>query len=254
MLRTPLTPLRGLLTLLAPSPCVACDRPISAWRPHLGLCVHCRGRLRSPPHQCRQCGVPIVSRCLPPDFRCGACRVEPPHYDRLYAPFLYVPPLDSVVRHLKYSGLSYLGAHAAAAIASRYGPDLGAVELVVPVPLHWSRRMARGYNQAQEIARPLADLIDRPHLAVLRRRRRTAAQASLSRQSRRQNPVGAFSVRRPTEIDGLHVLLVDDVVTTGATVEAAARALDRHGAGAVTVAALARTPPPQIGPVDWQDS
>lgn len=245
----------GLLTLLLPSPCVACDRPIGYWRPQLGLCVHCRGRLHQARRQCAQCGVPIASRRLPPGFRCGACRLNPPAFDRLHAPYLYLPPLDSVVRHLKFGGLPYLGRHAARLMSQVSTDELRRAEVVVPVPLHWRRQLSRGYNQAREIARPLARLLERRHSAALQRIRATSPQTDLSRLERQIGPAGAFGIRRGSDVGGRHVLLVDDVITTGATLNAAAAVLKQSGAAAVTVAVLGRTPAPGVHPDGaWQDS
>ena len=121
-------------------------------------------------------------------------------------------------------------------------------DLVVPVPLHWRRRLARGFNQAERIARPLAACLGVAYGSALRRRRATRAQARLGRAERLANPAGAFAVRhspfpgRRLRLDGARVLLVDDVATTGATLEAAARALRVAGAESVTAVAVARTP------------
>jgi len=248
-----------LLTLLLPSPCLACDQPIPRWRPLLGLCVPCRCRLVGLRNCCAQCGAPLSNDRLPPHFRCGACRLDPPSFDRLEALYLYQPPLDAVVRHLKFAGLPYLGRHAAALLVRHLGTALRQIEVVVPVPLHWRRAIRRGYNQAREISLPLAQRSGRPHHQALRLVRATRPQAELDRADRRDNPIGAFRVHRPSAIAGRHVLLVDDVVTTGATLNASARALKEAGATEVTVAVLGRTPPPgycdHLAPATtWQDS
>lgn len=119
--------------------------------------------------------------------------------------------------------------------------ELPDADLVVPVPLHWRRQLLRGYNQAESIGRPLARLLGLPFGEALKRPRATAAQAGLGRDHRRANVRQAFRARRP--LSG-HILLVDDVATTGATLDAAARALRRGGADRVTALAVARTPDP----------
>jgi ComF family protein len=187
--------------------------------------------------------------------RCARCLAERPAYDRVLAPYLYEPPLDAVIRQLKFGGLRYLGGQAATAILEHHTAALDAVDLVVPVPLHWGRRLRRGYDQAQEISRPLARRLGRPHRRALRRRRRTGPQAERSRDARRRLSAEVFAVVQGREVADRHVLLVDDVVTTGATAGAAAASLRRAGAARVTVAALARTPPPwSRGSGDWQGS
>jgi ComF family protein len=171
------------------------------------------------------------------------------------APYLSEPPLDAVIRHLKFGGLHYLGEHAATAILERHADALDAVDLVVPVPLHWGRRLRRGYDQALEISRPLARRLGLPHRRALRRRRRTGAQTERSREARRRLSADVFAAVGGGEMTGRHVLLVDDVVTTGATAAAAATSLRKVGVAQVTVAALARTPPPwSRGRADWQAS
>jgi ComF family protein len=237
----------ALLELLLPCPCLACERSIGTWRPQLGLCVPCRGRLRPVGGACAQCGAPVVTPEPPAGFRCGRCRRSPPAFDRLAALFVYEPPLDAVVRGLKFARLPYLGRHVAALLAERHGESLAAADVVVPVPLHWRRRALRGYNQAAEIALPLARLLGLRPCHALRRRRATRPQADLPRAQRLSNPRGAFRVRRRASVAGRRVVLVDDIVTTTATVESAAAVLKRAGAAAVTVVALGRTPPPGEG-------
>lgn len=124
-----------------------------------------------------------------------------------------------------------------AGAAEREAPEGGAT--VVPVPLHWRRRLRRGYNQAEEIARPLAARLGFRFSRSLRRRRATPRQTSLSREHRRSNPAGAFVCRRT--IAGT-VILVDDVTTTGATLGAAAVCLKQAGARRVVALVAARTP------------
>jgi ComF family protein len=241
----------GLLDLLLaralPAACLACHaaagRPASTG---LGLCPACRGRLRPLPAAaaCAGCGRPLAGR-LPSGWRCGACRQRPPAYDRLLCGWSYEPPCDAVIAGLKFRRLDYLGAHLAAALHARLGPELGGCDVVVPVPLHWRRRLARGFNQAEAIARPLAARLGLPCERLLRRRRATAPQSGLDRAARRRNPRGAFAAPRPPAIHGRAVLLVDDVVTTGATLDAAARCLRRAGARAIVALAAARTPEPR---------
>ena len=142
----------------------------------------------------------------------------------------------------KFHRLEYLGGHLGRRLAHLLRPRLGDVEVVVPVPLHWIRFLTRGYNQAAAIARPLAKELGLPMIGALRRRRATPAQSRLHRADRRRNLHRAFRARRVSKIRGRHVLLVDDVVTTGATLEAAARCLLDAGAAGVTAVTAARTP------------
>jgi ComF family protein len=209
-----------------------------------------------PAAACDTCAEPIAGVLIPSGYRCGRCRRHPPAFDRLLAPYLYRPPLDSVVRHLKYQRLAYLGRHLAREIATEVGSELAQADLVTPVPLHWRRQLDRGFNQAFEIARPLAQMLGIEARMTLRRRRATRPQAELSQSDRRLNPAGAFRTRpRARPIAGT-VLLVDDVMTTGATLEEAAKTLKASGAACVIAVVAGRTPPPNFSPPirRWQGS
>lgn len=228
---------RGLLHLLLPACCLGCGEPLFLSAP-LGLCERCRGRLKPLKGSCAVCSGPLHAFEPPPDYRCGFCRQRPPAFDRLLALWTYRPPLDAVIQALKFRRLDYLGRHLAQALADEL--PLKGFDAVVPVPLHWHRRLTRGYNQAERIARPLAGSLGLPLLPALRRVRRTPPQTSLGKAERLANLRRAFRVRRP--VRGLRLLLVDDVATTGATLEAAASVLKRAGADGVTAVAAARTP------------
>ncbi len=238
-----------LLHALLPSPCLGCGQPLPARGTSLGLCLRCRAALaRLPREACAVCARPLAAQALPAGYCCGTCRAKPPAFDRLLALWSYRPPLDAVVRGLKFGRLDYLGGHLATALANGLGNELGGLcgidclDCVVPVPLHWRRRLTRGYNQAEQIARPLAARLGLPCTPLLSRSRATPPQSLLGREGRLANLRKAFRVPRPERVRGLRILLVDDVATTGATLDAAARALRNAGAAAVTALVAARTP------------
>ncbi|HWM94552.1 MAG TPA: ComF family protein [Thermoanaerobaculia bacterium] len=240
--RSAKTWLGGLLHLLLPAPCLGCGEPLLASAP-LGLCAPCRGKLAPLGRTaCAVCAGPLDAFDPPPGYCCGACREEPPAFDRLLALWVYRPPLDAVVQGLKFRRLDYLGRHLANALADGLGEALDGFDGVVPVPLHWRRRFTRGYNQAERIACPLAGRLGLPLVPVLRRSRPTPPQTSLGKAGRLANLRRAFRVPRPEKIRGLRLLLVDDVATTGATLDAAAGVLRRAGAAGVTAVVAARTP------------
>jgi ComF family protein len=207
----------------------------------LGLCASCRGRLTPLPAVCAVCARPLEAFDPPAGYRCGACRERSPAFDRLLALWVYREPLDAVVQALKFGRLDYLGRHLAVALDEGLGEDLADFDGVVAVPLHWRRRLARGYNQAERIAHPLAGRLGLPLLPALRRTRPTPPQTSLGKAGRLANLRQAFRVPRPGRVRGLRLLLVDDVATTGATLDAAAAALKRAGAGGVTAVVAGRT-------------
>ena len=235
-----------LAHLLLPAPCLGCGSPLpvarSAAAPTLGLCVPCRGRLRLlPASVCAVCCLPLAAAGLPAGWQCQACREERPSFERLLALWSYEEPLTAVIRALKFQRLDYLGRHLGEALAARFATQLAGIDLVVPVPLHWRRRLRRGYNQAEQMARPLAHQLGLPVVPLLRRTRATPPQSLLGRAARVANLRRAFHIPDPERLRGRHLLLVDDVATTGATLEAAAGILRAAGAAAVTAVTAGRT-------------
>ena len=222
--------LRHLGQCLLPRDCLLC----SAVTEDELLCPACLADLpRLPRPACPLCAQPG-----PAELPCGRCQRHPPHFDRLIAAFPYAFPVDRMIQQLKYGHrlalADWFGKHLAAACR-----DAGA-DLIVPMPLHPTRLAERGFNQALEIARPLGRhsgiALD---ATACRRMRATAPQEGLNLRQRRRNLKNAFLCPRP--LDGRHVLLVDDVATTGASVNECARTLRLHGATHVTVAVVART-------------
>lgn len=161
----------------------------------------------------------------------------------MFAAWLYEPPLRDVVVGLKYRRLEYLGDALGDALAERFAPDLAGCAAVVAVPLHWTRALRRGYNQAELIARRVARRLGVPLERPLARRY-ASPQTGLPRERRLANLSRAFAWRAGRPRGAPHWLLVDDVVTTGTTLRRAARALRRGGVGEVTALTAALTPTP----------
>ena len=236
---------KTLLYLFSPAPCLACGELDRDLRRPLGLCTRCRGRLvelREP--CCRSCALPLAGAAVPPGYRCGPCRLQPPVFERLVAHWVYQPPLDQVILRLKFGRLRFLGRHLGLPLARRLARDPPAANLVVPIPLHWRRALERGYNQAREIAEIVARELDLPLVGALKRRRATRPQMGIEHRRRQKNLQTAFACTRPHRIAGRSVLLIDDVVTTGATLNEAALTLRNAGAGVILAAVVARTPEP----------
>ena len=233
-----------LLGAVLPAACLGCGEPLLARHSALNLCPACRARIRSlPAAVCAVCGRPLAGLAnAPQGLRCPACRAHSPAFERLLALWSYEPPVDAVLLALKFRRLDYLGRHLAAEILASLSDRLPALDGVVAVPLHWRRRLTRGYNQAELIAAPIAAGLGVPLLAALAKPRATRPQSRLPRKERMANLRKAFAVRRPDRIAGRRLLLVDDVATTGATLDAAAAALKAAGAAAVVALVVARTP------------
>ncbi|VWB31873.1 ComF family protein [Burkholderia lata] len=175
-------------------------------------------------------------------YRCDACRAALPPFDATLALADYRAPLDGLARGLKFHRQLALGTEFAARLARLIDdtPGAGGFDLVAPVPLSHRRLVARGYNQAWAIARPLARRLGVPaDAALLARVADTAPQSRLDRHARRDNVMAAFAVAGG--VAGRHVALVDDVMTSGATLAAAAHALKAAGAARVTNLVALRT-------------
>lgn len=224
----------GAARALWPPTCIVCGRGSDNDE---DCCTGCRGDLPVPPGRCRRCGA-----VLPRDIeRCGQCLSAPPRFDRAFAAFEYRPPVAHLVQRFKFSGDLAAGRVLARRFARRL-VDIGACrpELLVPVPLNWRRQWRRGFNQAALLARDVAnDLGGIPWTQALVRTRPTATQSELPARRRAGNVRGAFRLRRlPCEI--AHVALVDDVMTTGSTLNECAALLKRAGVARVDAWVVAR--------------
>lgn len=171
--------------------------------------------------------------------RCGLCRRGLTGFDASYSFGEYDGTLRKLIHLFKYSHMQPLAGPLGKMILSVL-PRETRFDMVVPMPLHWARQWKRGFNQSELLARVVSRRTGIPLIRAVRRRRATPPQAGLSNAQRRTNVAGAFRIRKRSPMRGRHVLLVDDVMTTGATLSACASALKRAGAGRVTVLTLAR--------------
>ncbi len=170
---------------------------------------------------------------------CGACQRRPPAFARTVALFHYAPPVDRLIHGLKYHGRLELARILGGLLADALTRRPVHIDLIVPVPLHRARLRARGFNQALELARPVARRLGVPiDYRCVVRARDTAPQATLAPRARRSNVRGAFVARG--RLDRLRIALVDDVLTTGHTADAVAACLRRAGARQVELWVLAR--------------
>lgn len=189
---------------------------------------------------CVQCKAPFLNS-FPLDLegRCALCRAGARGFDAAYCFGFYEGPLRELIHLLKYDGMKPL-AGPLGEYLSRAVPLDETFDAVVPMPLHWRRRFERGFNQAAALARDVARRRRIPLLNAVRRIRATRTQTGLTNARRRENVSGAFRAGRGRPLEGLRLLLVDDVMTTGATGSACATALKRAGAKSVTLLTLAR--------------
>lgn len=194
---------------------------------------------------CARCGFPFETP-LPPGTACAACLARPPPYDWACAALAYDDHARRLVLEMKRQGRRDGLPTFAAWMRTAGGAALVGADVLVPVPLHWTRLAQRGFNQAAWLAQALGRAAEKPVLLEgMRRSRRRRSQAGLSAEGRRRNAAGAYDVppRARPRLEGKCVVLIDDVFTTGATLSACARALRRAGAaeiGAVTLARVVR--------------
>ena len=228
-----------LSVVLAPT-CAACSDVLSA--PSRGpVCSTCWSSiLPLTPPLCETCGDPLPTWRLidTAGSRCTRCRRIPRAVDRSRAIGAYDGALRSIVHALKYDGRPTIARHLAARMHAAGAEVLEGADLVVAVPLHRSRERARGFNQARELGRHLG----LPMTEALARTRPTASQADLPAARRHANVRGAFAWRPQVAVKGRTIVLVDDVSTTGATLNACARVLLDAGAADVRALTAARAP------------
>lgn len=224
----------SVLGWIYPPICLVCGLEGRAW---MDCCQACEGELAVVSSACSSCGLATAR----PVARCGRCLSRLPHFSATWSGFAWGGEIERLVHRFKFQRDLAAGRLLAALLARRLMLQGAArPDLMVPVPLHFRRRLWRGFNQAELLCRDMSRHFDGlPWLSALRRRRPTHAQSALPAARRRGNVRAAFVVRRlPPGVR--HVALVDDVMTTGATLDESARALKRAGVDRVDVWVVAR--------------
>jgi competence protein ComFC len=245
--------LRGVFeafaSLVFPAPCRICARMLDTGN-RVPFCYACATALSQalPEPLCGQCGRPVISTAVANSVSpslCHLCRRGAYDFDCVRSFGAYTPSMARAILMLKYGQVTPLGSWFANYLlleVIRRNSAAFAVDAVVPVPLHSSRLRERGYNQAELIARPLARSLGVPLRSyLLVRTRPRPDKLRLTRRERWETVRGAYAMREGTQVDKLRVLLVDDVFTTGATLDACSRALRRAGATRVVGLTVART-------------
>lgn len=233
----PLRAFNALVEFCYPSRCAVCDRDCQANQP---LCDNCESELvhlESAP-ACSGCGAPLPDEANCP--RCDGAGLKP--LAKVLRLGVFDGPLKTLIHQMKYHGQWALAERLAERLmeSAAVRTLLAESDLLVPVPLHWWRQTRRGYNQALVLARRLGRLADRPVALPIRRVRNTETQTHLSATARQANLRGAFALVRPYQVAGRRIVLIDDVMTTGATLRAVGRLLRRAkpaGLSALVIAA-----------------
>jgi ComF family protein len=225
------------LSGVLPGQCEVCR----AW-PAQPVCEACVVRFAQPQPRCRRCALPVAQGVT----ECGRCIADAPPLDACHASVSYGYPWASLIGRFKFNGLAGWARNFAALMRSApwVEPALETADVVVPMPLSAERLAERGFNQSLLLARRLAGR--KTDATLLLRVRDTRSQAALARKERLANVKGAFAVEplRSNQLRGRNVVIVDDVMTSGASVFAAAHVLREAGAASVTALVLARTDEP----------
>jgi len=231
----------GLLDLLFPDECRICEQPLHEIS-RIPVCLYCLKQPQALDAEffCRTCRTPFLNRYpLDETGQCSLCRLGLNGFDDVYSAGAYEGNLRKLIHLFKFEGVRPL-ARPLGNFLAQVLPREQRFDAIVPMPLHWRRRWQRGFNQSELLAREISRRWNVPLRSPVRRKKATVPQAGLTSAQRRKNVQGAFEVKRGPRLDGLSILLIDDVLTTGATASACARALKRGGAARVSLLTLAR--------------
>ena len=233
--------IREIADLFFPRACIGCGGPPDAGFKY--LCWDCLAETEwLQPPMCSRCGEPVAGR-IDHTYECYLCGLVKRHFDLARSASRYDGVVAEAMQTFKYSHSIWMADDLAffllACVEVHY--EVGDFDGLVPVPLHATRRRARGFNQAEVLAQRLGRLLDKPVLrGVLRRIRHTPSQTNLTARQRTSNVKDAFSTRKNHRLQGQKLLLLDDIMTTGATVNECALMLKRGGADRVDVVTVAR--------------
>ena len=233
---------------LFPNYCLLCG--LRSYR-DFALCDPCESGLAANDVSCAQCALPIPGPLQNPGGSrgalCGQCLLSPPAFDRVVAPWLYDEQMAFLIHRWKFHGERQLTPLLAHLWLKQFSGKLQTIDIIVPVPLHWSKFWLRGFNQSEILAAALRGQCKalqavRLSTHLVQRHQATLPQSSLPALARKSNLIAAFTARQ--RCDNLRIAIVDDVLTTGATATAMATTLRDAGAAHIEIWCLARTPAP----------
>ena len=230
-----LSTLQGIDDLIMPRRCVFCG--VRTGVAEESVCSSCRSDLPWIENSCRTCAEPLQVE-LPNGVSCAACQKRPPPLIRCVAPLEYSFPIDIAIKSLKFNRKLFYAPALSELLCSCSSSLPRDIDAILPVPLHWRRKAARGFNQAMELGRPLARHLGLPLVHGVYRQYATPFQSGLTASERSRNLRRAFASKRV--ISRKHVLIVDDVITTGATTRQLANVLLASGVEKVSAVAVAR--------------
>jgi ComF family protein len=227
--------LKTFIDFWLPPTCLLCGNPGFN---RLDLCEICYRHLPRNNQFCLQCGQ-IMAVDLATSAHCGQCISSSPAFDETFAPFIYQDEIKYLITSLKF-GADYKNARLLGQLLAQHLPThVEKPELILPVPLHKSRYRERGFNQSIEIARTISKTMQIPiDLNSCQRQRNTTQQSALAAKQRKKNMKNAFVLKKP--ISAQHVVILDDVMTTGSTVNELAKVLKKAGVKRVDVWVCAR--------------
>ena len=232
----------GILYVLLPNTCYSCKRDLH-WQAKEPLCPRCAAEVKPiGPLYCLRCGKPLPdggAHC----YQCRGSKAEHFKCKIIRSAIVFGPQTRGIIHAFKYADQPYLSSYLAGWMNKEWDkyPDLKEAQLIIPVPLHKKKQKQRGYNQSELLARELAKLrgVELDTTSLIRSRN-TPSQTQFGREGRLQNMSGAFTCVNPAAVKGKNILLIDDVATTGATLEACAEALKAVRAKKVMAYTLAR--------------
>jgi len=234
---------KGVKDLIYPNFCLACKNKINPAKQEDLICAQCWQKLeKNLPPFCASCGRRLDKLSITKNI-CSSCLKSKFYFDRAFSPCAYTGTIKKLIHEFKYSGKDYLGEPLGRLMnefIQDYRLPIGYLDFIIPVPLHKSRLREREFNQARLLSEKVAKEFNKKVLPdVLVRNRPTKTQTGLDFEERRKNVEKSFTVNDPGLIKGANLLLIDDVLTTGATSSEAAKVLKDSGAGVIFVMTLA---------------